>query len=332
MFNMISVAMTTYNGEKFVEKQLLSILKQTRKPDEVIIVDDCSTDNTVKLVNSFIEDNALYNWKLFILPTNGGFIKSFNEAISKISGDIIFLCDQDDIWLPNKIEIMSELMLMNPRILSLASSFKKIDANDKELVSRSNPFSTNNNLIRKKIKPNKCVKISPFRAVAYNVSPGCTCAFRSSIKAVFSKLNDEHMGLVHDWKINLIAGIRDGLYFLNTPTILYRLHNNNSLGLNRSMTVESRIEACKKSAIEREYMKRIIQKFIEEFSSIDSCNNEKLYNYSNTLQEILLKRQEALKNQSILQNFNLLFKYNLFKNRIYESLLVDMFAIIKSFL
>ena len=63
----ISVAMTTQNGEKFVEKQLISIFNQTRKPDEVIIVDDCSQDNTVKIIEQFIKKNKLQNWKLIKL-------------------------------------------------------------------------------------------------------------------------------------------------------------------------------------------------------------------------------------------------------------------------
>lgn len=324
--------MTTYNGEKFVKKQLLSILMQTKKPDEVIIVDDCSTDNTVEIVNEFIRDNSLSDWKLTILPTNGGFIQSFNEAISKTSGQIIFLCDQDDIWLPNKIEVMSKLMLENPQILSLASGFQKIDAYDKKIVSRNNPFSSNNNLIRKRIKPNKCIKISAFRVVAYNISPGCTCAFRSKIKDAFSRINEENMSLVHDWKINLIAALMDGLYFLNTPTILYRLHNNNSLGMNRNITVSSRIQACRKSSIEREFMENITHELINGNYIINLHKNKDVYNYLNKLYESQREREKALQKRNVLQSLYLLFKYNLFKNRVYESLFVDMLAILKSYM
>lgn len=322
--------MTTYNGELYVNKQLNSILNQTVLPDEVVIIDDCSTDKTKEIVQQFISENNLTNWRLILSVENCGYINAFYNAIMETKGDIIFLCDHDDIWLPNKIEIMSQLMLNNSQILALSSGFQKIDANDKEIFSRSNPLSSNNNLIRKKIKLGKCVKINPLRVVAYNISPGCTSAFRSSIKDAFCKVHNDKMALVHDWKINIIASALDGLYFVNIPTTLYRLHNNNSLGLTRDLTIESRAKACRNSALEREYMKNIIKKLIEEDYVLDYNKSNKLFSYTEKLQNCILKRQQALNNKSILQSIKLLFEFNLFKNRIYESLLVDVISIIRN--
>ena len=86
----------------------------------------------MKIVENFIKINNLYNWTLFKSNMNEGFIKTFNKAISKTSGDIIFLCDQDDIWKENKIEIMSNIM-NDKNILALSCSFTKIDSNDLEM-------------------------------------------------------------------------------------------------------------------------------------------------------------------------------------------------------
>ncbi|MCQ2441204.1 MAG: glycosyltransferase [Clostridia bacterium] len=103
----ISVAMTSYNGEKFIKTQLSSLLKQIRKPDEVIIVDDVSTDNTVEIIKDFITENGLYDWKLTVNEENLGFKQNFKKALSLATGDIIFLCDQDDDWCEDTIASIS---------------------------------------------------------------------------------------------------------------------------------------------------------------------------------------------------------------------------------
>lgn len=94
----ISVALATYNGEKYIEKQLDSIRNQTIKPDEVVIVDDKSSDRTVALINEFIAVNNLVNWKLFVNEKNVGYRKNFYNALKKVTGEVIFLSDQDDEW------------------------------------------------------------------------------------------------------------------------------------------------------------------------------------------------------------------------------------------
>lgn len=325
---MISIAMTTYNGEKYIEKQLESILNQTIKPDEVVIVDDCSSDNTVKLVTDFIENNNLSNWNIIRLSENYGFINSFNEAIKRVSGDIIFLCDQDDIWLKNKIQLMTELIDKNPNILCLASGFVKIDDNDNVIITKRNPFSANNNLIRKRVKKNNCINIDILEVITYNVSPGCTYAFKKEIKKDFINSISDKNFLPHDWKINIIAALYDGLYFLNIPTIKYRIHQGNTLGLNRSLNIEDRINCCKKSSDERKYMEYIIKSISSRKNDI---NKEIIYKYIIKINKSLIERKIALKNRNICKLIYILFKYNLFKNRMYESIIVDIATIIKSY-
>ena len=85
----ISVAIASYNGGRFIEKQLDSILKQTRPVDEVIICDDGSTDNTVEICRNFIEKNSLTNWEISVNPKNVGYCFNFYGAIAKTKGDII---------------------------------------------------------------------------------------------------------------------------------------------------------------------------------------------------------------------------------------------------
>ena len=89
----ISVAMATYNGEKFILKQLQSIYDQSDKPFEVIISDDGSSDATVEIVQKFIRDHRLLNWQLINNSGEHGASNNFVNAISHCNGDIIFLCD-----------------------------------------------------------------------------------------------------------------------------------------------------------------------------------------------------------------------------------------------
>src|SRR5262245_39471269 len=103
----ISIALCTYNGTKYLSSQLESYLAQTCPPDEVVVCDDCSQDETVSTLNEFAE-RAPFPVRIFVNERNLGSTKNFEKAISLCSGDIIFLSDQDDAWASNKIERIVE--------------------------------------------------------------------------------------------------------------------------------------------------------------------------------------------------------------------------------
>ena len=133
---MISVCMGLYNGERYLEEQLQSILQQTKTPDEVILCDDGSTDATVKIAELFIEKNGLGgSWKLFCNESNKGYPENLYYAMSLCQGDLVFLADQDDIWELHKIEKMSSLMKQDKGILALCCKFGLVDAEGKDIHS-----------------------------------------------------------------------------------------------------------------------------------------------------------------------------------------------------
>lgn len=101
---MISVAMCTYNGEKYVREQLESIIHQTLQPDEIIICDDCSSDDCVKIIND-VMCKWTGQWRLVRNKKNIGYRKNFQQAISLCHGDFIFLSDQDDVWDKEKLAV-----------------------------------------------------------------------------------------------------------------------------------------------------------------------------------------------------------------------------------
>lgn len=103
----VSVCMATYNGEKYIAEQLQSILDEIDENDEVIISDDYSTDTTIDIVSSF-KDSRI---KVYYNKNAKGYTSNFENALSKASGDLIFLSDQDDVWLPGKYkEIVAQLL------------------------------------------------------------------------------------------------------------------------------------------------------------------------------------------------------------------------------
>ena len=127
----ISVVVCTFNGEKYIIEQLQSIYQQTTMPDEVIIQDDCSTDRTRELIEKFIRNHNLQNeWTLICNKENMGWKKNFMNAISKASGDLIFLSDQDDIWYLDKIEKMAGICIDNPQIELLFSELKAFNVDN----------------------------------------------------------------------------------------------------------------------------------------------------------------------------------------------------------
>ena len=126
---MISIALATYNGGLYISELLHSISDQTTLPDELIISDDSSTDSTLKIVNEFAR-NVTFPIKILINKTRLGSTANFEVAIRACSGDIIFPCDQDDIWYPHKIERMYECLMNNP---SAGAVFSDADVVDQDL-------------------------------------------------------------------------------------------------------------------------------------------------------------------------------------------------------
>ncbi|MFM1853736.1 MAG: Chondroitin polymerase [Bacteroidota bacterium] len=135
----ISIGLATYNGEKFVLEQINSVLNQLGTEDEVIIVDDCSCDHTVELIRG-LQDSRI---KLILNEHNLGHVKSFDKAISLANNQIIFLCDQDDIWLPGRVKLMYEKLSASDSLL-LTSNSIFIDANGKPLEYYIDGVSSSN--------------------------------------------------------------------------------------------------------------------------------------------------------------------------------------------
>lgn len=247
----ISVAMATYNSRKYILSQLDSIVKQTVSVDEVVFCDDCSSDGTADVIEDFIKENNLNNWKVVRNEKNVGFSKNFTKAISLTTGDVVVLCDHDDLWVENKIEIITKTFLDNPNVLALGTSFVRIDENGQENPIKLLWGHSNNNLIRRRVKKGALVPISVNDVAVFNIAPGCCCAFRSCLKQDFLAIDSS---MPHDWKVNFIAALKNGLYYLDVITTKYRIYSKNTIGLVHQTSLEKRILDCKKNLTEKKEM------------------------------------------------------------------------------
>lgn len=139
----ISVCMAIYNGEKYIEEQLLSLLHQTRCPDEVILCDDRSSDHTAEAVQRFIAQNGLSDsWKFYQNEQNKGYPGNFYYTMDLCAGDVVFLADQDDIWHRSKIEKMTEVLEQHPEVKCVSCKFGLIDEEGHDIHSVIAPTKT----------------------------------------------------------------------------------------------------------------------------------------------------------------------------------------------
>ena len=225
----ISIAMTTYNGQRYIIQQLDSIRGQSLAACEVIIFDDCSCDNTPAIIGEYIKQHQLHNWHLHISKENMGYINNFYKSIKETTGDIIFLSDQDDIWHNDKLEKMTGLFEAHPDMHVLDTSFKKIDADGREIASKPRLNRANHNLVRSHVRPGALKKLHLNDVLWRNISPGCTIALTRRCKELFLDSCSEMCP--HDWQINIYGALLGGLYFSNQILTDYRIHTNNAIGL-----------------------------------------------------------------------------------------------------
>ncbi len=226
---MISVLLCSYNGEKYIEKQLGSIMEQTVLPDEVIIQDDCSSDRTVSICEKFVEENKL-DWTIIKNTENLGYRLNFITGLKKTSGDIVFLCDQDDIWKNKKVEIMSEVM-KDEKIKSLASAYDLIDEKDDVVKKHIKHPYRNFNGIR---------KIQAKEFYDFPQYLGMTMAIK---REIIDAIDLEYADTVtHDLFLNYYAVRMDGLYFLDKALTKRRSVGTNTSQRNREKQLQEQYE------------------------------------------------------------------------------------------
>jgi glycosyltransferase involved in cell wall biosynthesis len=216
-----SVVICTFNGEKYIADQLKSIFDQSIKPFEIIISDDASTDNTVKIIRELIDNNYRdFTIKLYTNSINLGFIKNFNLAISYTSENYVFLSDQDDIWSKYKIEEFLKHIKSSPDYLLYFSNAEVIDE-DNNTIKKSLLKGHIKRIFRSKSKLTKLL-------LKGNLIPGCTVCISKSLYTISQPFNN----IPHDYWLVLNSLFNtNSIFYIDIKLIKYRLHKGNTIGL-----------------------------------------------------------------------------------------------------
>lgn len=295
----VSLIMAIYNGEKYLIEQLDSIRNQTCFIDEVLLIDDVSTDSSYEIIRKYIDGYKLSNWKLMKNETNLGYRKNFYKGLSLVTGDIIFLCDQDDRWHLDKIEIMLNHM-KNDNVLSLASSFNFMDETGKCFEIEQIRGRSNNNLLYKEVC-DILTEVELDNLLEMNFSQGCTMAVKKIIKDKFLEISNNE--LPHDWELNIIAAVNNGCFYLDKPLIDYRIHNNNTIGMDNIVD----------NSIINEKRERVNKRIVQTKEQIKNVNFALKLELSNTQKERCFDYKAYLSNRVYMmenkKNFKLLIYY-----------------------
>lgn len=242
---LVSIALCTYNGERYLKEQIDSILAQTYKHIEIVIVDDCSSDTTIALLEEYTQKA---NLRYVINEKNQGFVKSFERAISLCEGEYILLSDQDDVWDTQKIQTLLDAMENHVLVYSNA---KLVDEHliplGKNLLDshKINCFSGSNN------------KAFVFK----NCISGNTIMFRKELKDFCLPFPPTIS--FHDVWIAFVAATCGSIGYVDQPLILYRQHACNITDINKKRKKRKNV-VQKLAAKTQSYEKRVA--FISSFA------------------------------------------------------------------
>jgi glycosyltransferase involved in cell wall biosynthesis len=219
----LSIALCTFNGERFLRAQLDSIAAQTRPPDELVVSDDRSTDATLSVVESFAAA-APFPVRLGVNDANVGSTRNFDRAVTRCSGDVIFLCDQDDVWLPEKLRRYEEVFGADD-----GAGLVFGDA----LIVGEDLSPTGRRLWEQTFTPSEQSAMrrrGAFRALLRrNFVTGATLAFRARFKPLVLPIPAD-LNMIHDGWIALVVAAASRAVALPEPLVKYRQHGAQQLG------------------------------------------------------------------------------------------------------
>lgn len=220
---MIDILISTYNGEKYLNQLLDSLLNQSYSNFKILLRDDGSNDNTLNLINYYANLHPKLQLNLDFESTNIGVVKSFEKLLRHSTSDYIMFCDQDDVWLPDKIE----------RTLNIMQKYEEEYADDPILIHTDlTVVDRNLNIIHESFWKYSRINPELLSNLSYlgvcNAVTGCTCMINKKAKEICLPFS-EH-ALMHDSWLALIISKKGQIAFINEPTILYRQHDKNKIG------------------------------------------------------------------------------------------------------
>ena len=208
---LVSVVMATYNGSRFLREQLDSIVNQTYPNLEIIVVDDCSTDDTVAILNAYAAKYA--NIKVYVNEVNLGYVKNFEKGLLLSTANYISPCDQDDIWLPNKTEFLMAKLAGNAIVYCNSAIINEAGELTGKKLSDTKYLQTYDDCLQ------------------YTI--GNTAAGHAMILTRKTMLNSMPLPTMipHDYWLGFVATFESQLLFVDEPLVWYRQHSANVFGV-----------------------------------------------------------------------------------------------------
>lgn len=279
---LVSIALCTYNGAKYLQPLLDSVLAQTYQNIEIVVVDDCSTDNTYDMLAAYARENP--NIRLYKNESNLGFVKNFERALNYCTGELIALCDQDDIWLANKIELQVNALGDNV-LLYHDSEFVSEDG-----VTLNKKMSDLFNFYRGD---------QPEVFLLSNCVSGHSILVKREIIKYALPLNE---GLYHDWWIAYVATNHGSVDYIPECLVKYRQHEKSDTDL---LWIKSDDKYRKMSSTE------LITRDIKWLTQCVNYTGNKNPGFVREFYELYIKRIDSYTSfklmRFMLKNINVLF-------------------------
>ena len=293
----ISVAMCTYNGEKFLREQLESIAAQTRLPAELVICDDRSTDSTVDIIQSFA-DSAPFPVRIHINPVNiggsaKGITKNFETTVMRCTGSLIVPCDQDDIWSPQKLAHLAGTMEEKPQLGGVFSDAQLIDDLGKPkgiLLSETAGLTLNE---QERLSRGDALPVLLSMTKVY----GCTLMFDSRL---LKKIVPVPPHWWFDAWVACMLAVHSRLEFIPESLFFYRIHATQSVSASLP-SISDRVKRWRRSS--RDYWKEAEPQLTDLYSRLAVENSPGMESYL----EYIRGRMELLRFRAELPS-NLLFR------------------------
>lgn len=306
----ISVVIASYNGAAFLTDQLESIRKQTLPPDELIICDDRSKDDTVKVAEEYIAGHNLdKNWHVFVNEHNKGYADNFDHAANQANGELIFFSDQDDVWNPEKIEIMTKIMYEHPECKVLCSDYIPwYTGENAPQAPKSVMDRMPDNGVLEEVKLKK-------KSVYIGALGCCMCVRREFYKNISSY---RYNGWAQDDRMWKMAQCAHGCMILHNNLIKHRIHDNNTSTYGKYHTKAKRIKLFTEMLEAEKQMLKYLT---------DNKAEKKEINLVSKHISMMEKRISLLKDRKLLKAFSLVRYLPYYEKT--KSYLVDIYIALK---
>ena len=303
MSQKIAILLATYNGGKYIRVQLDSILNQSYDNWVVYVHDDGSNDETMDIVNEYIQNYPEHFCYVEGAPT-GCARNNFMYLFSKVESEIYMCCDQDDYWIPDKIECTLEKMN------EIIEDVPCLVFTDLEVVDQNlNTISGSMNIYQKL----GCNDTSVNHILVQNIVTGSTMMVNRQLSYNLIKYNNIDKIIMHDWWAGIIAAEKGKIVYIDKPTIKYRQHASNSVGA-KKMDFSLLTQKLKKD--ERDAIRLSLKKTRDQAKEFCDCFNikaeSKVYIYSKIelkgkLARLACYKKHSFRKSSIFRTIGLYF-------------------------